>query len=48
MDTVSFILGARIKSVFADLGIWHRTRKRPLSEVQTFAKAAGPIRYVNI
>ncbi|HWI57621.1 MAG TPA: Gfo/Idh/MocA family oxidoreductase [Bacillota bacterium] len=39
MDTVSFILDARITSVFADLHTWHKTRKRPLGEVQTFAKA---------
>jgi predicted dehydrogenase len=45
MDAVSFILGARITSVFADLATWHRTRKRPLGEVQTFAKAAANIRY---
>ncbi|HEV2394718.1 MAG TPA: Gfo/Idh/MocA family oxidoreductase [Verrucomicrobiae bacterium] len=41
MDTVSFILGARIKSVLADLSTWHRTRQRPLGEVETFAKADG-------
>jgi predicted dehydrogenase len=45
MDAVSFILGARITSVFADLATWHRTRKRPLGEVQTFAKAPANIRY---
>jgi len=38
MDTVSFILNARIREVLADLGTWHKTRKRPLGEVQTFAK----------
>jgi len=45
MDTVSFILGARILSVFAELGTWHRKRKRPLGEVETFAKAAAGRRY---
>ena len=45
MDTVSFILGARIKSVFADLGIWLQTRKRPLGEVETFAKASAAMKY---
>lgn len=45
MDSVSFILGARITSVFADLHTWHRTRKRPLGEVQTFAKAGAKTRY---
>ncbi|MEI7732017.1 MAG: Gfo/Idh/MocA family oxidoreductase [Verrucomicrobiota bacterium] len=45
MDTVSFILGAKIKAVLADLGTWHKTRKRPLGEVQTFAKADAAMRY---
>ena len=45
MDTVSFILGAKIKAVFADLQTWHRHRKRPLGEVQTFAKADAKVRY---
>ncbi len=39
MDTVSFILGAKITSLLADLQTFHKTRKRPLGEVQTFAKA---------
>jgi predicted dehydrogenase len=47
MDTISFILGARISSVFADLGTWHKTRKRPLGEVQTFAKSTGTMRYAS-
>lgn len=45
MDTVSFILGAGIDAVFADLGTWHTTRRRPLGEVQTFARATRLIRY---
>ncbi|HEX4794708.1 MAG TPA: Gfo/Idh/MocA family oxidoreductase [Humisphaera sp.] len=45
MDTVSFILGAKIKSVFADLNTWHKTRKRPLGEVQTFSKADTDMKY---
>lgn len=45
MDTVSFALGARINSVFADLGTWHKTRRRPLGEVETFAKADRGMRY---
>jgi predicted dehydrogenase len=45
MDTVSFILGGRITSVLADLSTWHRTRRRPLGEVQTFAKATAKMRY---
>ncbi|HEY9170839.1 MAG TPA: Gfo/Idh/MocA family oxidoreductase [Verrucomicrobiae bacterium] len=47
MDTVSFILGAKITSVFADLCTWHKTRKRPLGEVQTFAKADGTVKYAS-
>jgi len=47
MDTVSFILGGRITSVFADLATWHKTRKRPLSEVETFAKAGADIKYAS-
>src|SRR5688572_21782182 len=38
MDTVSFILGGRIKSVFARLGIAHATRLRPTGPVQTFTR----------
>jgi predicted dehydrogenase len=45
MDTVSFILGANITSVFADLGTFHKTRRRPLGEVQTFSKADAKMRY---
>src|ERR1039458_1385713 len=45
MDTVSFILGANITTVFADLGTFHKTRRRPLGEVQTFAKANAKVRY---
>jgi predicted dehydrogenase len=45
MDTASFVLGAKIKSVFADLGTFHQTRKRPLGEVQTFAKANRQMKY---
>jgi predicted dehydrogenase len=45
MDTASFVLGAKIESVLADLGTFHTTRKRPLGEVQTFAKADAKVRY---
>lgn len=45
MDTMSFILGAKITSVFADLGTFHQTRRRPLGEVQTFAKASRQMKY---
>jgi predicted dehydrogenase len=45
MDTASFILGAKIKSVFADLSTFHKIRKRPLGEVQTFSRADGKVKY---
>jgi predicted dehydrogenase len=45
MDTVSFILDARILAVFADLQTWHKTRKRPIGEVETFGRARRNIRY---
>ena len=45
MDTACFILGAKINSVFAELGTWHKTRKRPLGEVQTFAKGDAKMKY---
>jgi len=47
MDTVSFIMSARIQSVFADLATWHKTRKRPLGEVETFAKAQPNRKYAS-
>jgi predicted dehydrogenase len=36
MDTVSFILGARVESIFAHLETFHKMRSRPRSEVHTF------------
>ncbi len=45
IDAACFILGARIAAVFADLATWHKTRRRPLGEVQTFARAGGAMRY---
>src|SRR5262245_12490583 len=47
MDTVSFILNAKITSVLADLGTWHKARKRPLGEVQTFARAEASMKYAS-
>jgi predicted dehydrogenase len=47
MDTVSTILGARITAVLADLSTFHKSRKRPLGEVQTFAKADQTVRYAS-
>ena len=45
MDTVCFILGTRITSVWADLRTWHRRRKRPLGEVQTFSRPDARVNY---
>lgn len=45
LDTVSSILGTEITAVFADLHTWHKTRLRPLGEVETFAQAEGAVRY---
>ena len=47
MDTVSFVLGARITSVFADLSTWHKQRRRPLGEVQTYSKVAAEMKYAS-
>jgi predicted dehydrogenase len=47
MDTVSFILGAKIYSVFADLSIFHKNRRRPLGEVLTFSKADTAMKYAS-
>ena len=41
MDTVSFILGSKIASVYARLGTFHKIRKRPASEVQTFSHSVA-------
>lgn len=47
MDTVSFILGAGINEVFADLATFHQTRKRPLRELQTFTRSTRPMQYAS-
>lgn len=47
MDTVSFVLGSDIGAVFADLGTWHKTRRRPLGEVETFARSTKPVHYAS-
>jgi predicted dehydrogenase len=39
LDTASFILGAPVTAVFAQLGTFHRRRRRPLGELKTFARA---------
>jgi predicted dehydrogenase len=38
IDAVSFILSARVESVFAHLETFHKTRLRPKGEVKTFAR----------
>jgi predicted dehydrogenase len=45
MDTVSFVLGSPIQSVLAHLETFHKTRKRPLGEVQTFTTSKSRQRY---
>jgi predicted dehydrogenase len=47
MDTVTFILGSRITAVLAELGTFHRTRRRPLGELRTFAQAGGHQKYAS-
>ncbi|MCX7818887.1 MAG: Gfo/Idh/MocA family oxidoreductase [Kiritimatiellae bacterium] len=44
LDLVSFVIGARVRAVMADLLTFHSVRRRPLGEVQTFARAAGRVR----
>jgi len=39
LDTASFVLGAPVTEVLADLGTHHATRRRPVGEVRTFAAA---------
>jgi predicted dehydrogenase len=36
MDAASFIIGDHVSEVFANLGIHHKKRRRPLGEVKTF------------
>ena len=36
-DLIQFIIGSRIKRVFADLAIMHQTRMKPLKPVETYA-----------
>lgn len=45
LDTVGFVLGAPLRRVCADLGVHHKIRRRPLGEVQTFARAGARRRY---
>ncbi len=41
LDTVCFILGSPVDELIADLSIFHRTRQRPLGEVQTFSSTGS-------
>lgn len=47
LDTVCFVLEDRISEVLADLGTWHKIRKRPLGEVQTFGQAGARVKYAS-
>ncbi len=40
MDLVTFVTGLSIESVYASLGRYHDTRKRPLGQVETFSGEA--------
>jgi predicted dehydrogenase len=45
LDAAGFILGEHVSEVFADLGIHHKTRRRPLGEVKTFSGKVEGVRY---
>ncbi len=45
MDLASFILGDRIESVLATLGTFHKTRRRPVGEVQSYVRDADTSNY---
>lgn len=47
MDTVNHIMGTKIKSVLADLSIFHKTRKRPIGEINSFAGANADQKYAD-
>lgn len=47
MDTVSFILGAHITEVMAELGTWHKRRRRPVGEVKTFSQGGPGQKYLS-
>jgi predicted dehydrogenase len=47
MDTTSFILGEKIEELIAHLGTFHKMRKRPLGEVQTFKSVNRDQRWLN-
>jgi predicted dehydrogenase len=41
LDAVSFILGDPVQSVFAHLSTFHKERRRPVVEMQTFSNASS-------
>ncbi|MFM8546127.1 MAG: Gfo/Idh/MocA family protein, partial [Betaproteobacteria bacterium] len=41
LDTVGFILGSPVTELLADLSTFHRARKRPVGEVQTFSNESA-------
>ncbi len=45
MDAASFVLGSRIEDVYAHLETIHKKRRRPIGEVQTYAKASAGQKY---
>lgn len=45
MDAASFVLGSRISNVYAQLETLHKKRKRPIGEIQTYARAAADQKY---
>ena len=47
LDTASFVLGAPVERLLADLSTFHKQRRRPLGEVKTFAKSAGKQRFAS-
>jgi predicted dehydrogenase len=47
MDTACFALGSNVKSVFAELHTWHKQRRRPLGEVETFANTRSKLKYAS-
>jgi predicted dehydrogenase len=45
MDAASFVLGASVSEVFAQLETIHKKRRRPIGEVQTYARASADLKY---
>ena len=47
LDTTSFILGAPVTRLLADLSTFHQQRRRPIAEVKTFSKAGAKTRFAS-